>query len=95
MEAVAVTVPLKIEITHFYEAVELDVDNLAKPIIDALKGLIFLDDRQVTELLCRKRDLGRSLRVSNPSSVLAGGLSRGNDFLFVTVLEAPEQEALI
>ena len=73
MEALPVTVPVRLEITHFYQPVELDVDNLAKPVVDALKGLIFLDDRQVTELLCRKRDLGRSLRVSNPSSVLAGG----------------------
>jgi hypothetical protein len=92
---VPVTHPVRLEITHFYEDVELDVDNVAKPIIDALKGLIFLDDRQVTDLLCRKRDLGRSLRVTNPSSVLAEGLSRDNDFLLVTVMEAPDQEAFI
>ena len=95
IDAVPVTHPVRLEITHFYEDVELDVDNVAKPIIDALKGLIFLDDRQVTDLLCRKRDLGRSLRVTNPSSVLAEGLSRDNDFLLVTVMEAPDQEAFI
>ena len=95
MESLPVTVPVRLEITHFHEAVELDVDNLAKPIMDALKGLIFLDDRQVKELLCRKRDLRRSLRVSNPSSVLAGGLGRGSDFLFVSAFEAPDQGAVI
>ena len=33
-------------ITHFYNDVEVDADNLPKPIIDALKGLVFLDDRR-------------------------------------------------
>ena len=72
----------------------MDVDNLPKPIIDALKGLVFLDDGQVTDLLCRKRSLHRNLRIPNPSSVLAEGLSRGNEFLYITVEEAPAQEVI-
>ena len=90
-----VTGAVRVEITHFYDEVELDVDNLAKPIIDALKGLIFLDDGQVTDLLCRKRDVGAGFRVMDPSGVLAEGLSRGSDFLYVTVLEMPDRGAII
>jgi hypothetical protein len=59
----------------------MDVDNLPKPISDALRGLVYLDDEQVTDVLCRKRNLNRDFRVENPSSVLADGLSRGNEFL--------------
>jgi crossover junction endodeoxyribonuclease RusA len=71
----------------------MDID-LPKPISDALKGLVYLDDEQVTNMLCRKRNLGSNLRIINPSSVLAEGLSRGNEFLYITVEEALDQEVI-
>ena len=78
-------------ITYFYDSVSMDVDNIPKPISDALKGLVYLDDEQVTDVLCRKRNLNSDLRVENPSSVLAESLSRGNEFLYIVVEEAPDQ----
>jgi hypothetical protein len=78
-------------ITYFYESVSMDIDNILKPISDAL---IYLDDEQVTGVLCRKRDLNSSLRIESPSSVLADGLSRGNEFLYIVVEEAPDQEVI-
>lgn len=81
-------------ITNFYESISMDVDNIPKPILDALRGLVYLDDEQVTDVLCRKRDLNSSLRIENPSSVLAEGFSRGHEFLYVVVEEAPDQEVI-
>lgn len=78
-------------ITYFYESVSMDIDNLIKPISDALKGLVYLHDDQVTDVLCRKRNLTSDLRIENPSSVLADGFSRGNEFLYIVVEEAPDQ----
>jgi hypothetical protein len=72
----------------------MDIDNIPKPISDALKGLVYLDDEQVTDVLCRKRDLNSNLRIESPSSVLADGLSRGNEFLYIVVEEAPDQEVI-
>ena len=37
-----------------------DVDNLAKPILDAMKGTVYVDDKQVSDLLCRMRCLKTS-----------------------------------
>ena len=79
-------------ITYFYEEVFLDVDNIPKPILDALKDLVYSDDTQVTDLVCRKRDLNGDLRIANPSSILAEGFDRGNEFLYVVVENAPDQE---
>ena len=62
-------------ITYFYEGASLDIDNIPKPILDALKGLIFSDDSLVTDLLCRKRDLKGDLRIHNPSTILRESLS--------------------
>ena len=77
-------------ITYFYDRVKLNVDNIPKPILDALKGLIYLDDEQVTDILCRKRNLNTELRLANPSSILAEGFSRANQFLYVVIGEATD-----
>jgi hypothetical protein len=81
-------------ITYFYDTVPLDVDNIPKPTSDALKGLVYLDDNQVTDVVCRKRDLNSDLRIENPSIVLADGFSHGNDFLYVVVEDAPDQKVI-
>jgi hypothetical protein len=66
----------------------------SKPISDALKGLVYLDDEQMTDALCRKRNLNSNLRIENPSTVLAEGFRRGNEFLYIVVEEAPDQEVI-
>jgi Holliday junction resolvase RusA-like endonuclease len=85
--------PIMLTITFFYDNASIDVDNIPKPITDALKGLVYEDDKQVTDVLCRKRNRN-VFRVKNPSSVLADGLSRGNEFLYIVVNEAPDQEVI-
>lgn len=37
------------------EAPRLDLDNLAKALLDALKGHIFIDDSQIARLLCERK----------------------------------------
>jgi Holliday junction resolvase RusA-like endonuclease len=36
--------PIMLTITYFYDSISMDVDNLPKPISDALRGLVYLDD---------------------------------------------------
>ena len=79
-------------ITYLYNGASMDVDNLPKPILDALKGLVYSDDGQVSDLLCRKRDLNGDLRIQNPSSVLLETLGHSEQFLHVAVNDAPSQE---
>ncbi len=82
-------------IMYFYESEpSMDMDNVPKPISDALKGLVYLDDQQVTDVLCRKRNLNSNLRIESLSGVLAEGLSRGSQFLYILVEEAPNQEVI-
>ena len=85
-----VTGSVMLTITYFYDSVSMDVDNISKPISDALKELVYLDDKQVTDLLCRKRDLNANPRVEAPSALLAEGLTRGNEFLHIVVEDAPD-----
>lgn len=82
-------------VVYFYDSVEMDVDNIVKPISDALNGLVYIDDVQITDSLVKKRDLNSRLRVENPSAVLASGLSRGMTFLYILIEEAPDQEVIV
>lgn len=84
-----------LQITYFYDAVAIDVDNIVKPIQDAIIRLAYIDDNQVTDVLIRKRNLSGSFKVENMTSTLAEGFSRGNEFLYILVIDAPDQEVLI
>ncbi|MEZ4706263.1 MAG: RusA family crossover junction endodeoxyribonuclease [Caldilineaceae bacterium] len=86
--------PVMMSIIYFYDSITMDVDNIAKPISDALIGLVYIDDDQITDCLVRKRNLSGNLRLENPSDALADGFSRGNEFLYIQVQEAPDQEVI-
>jgi crossover junction endodeoxyribonuclease RusA len=85
--------PVMLRVTYFYDTISVDVDNIIKPIQDALIGLIYASDDQITDVLSRKRNLNGNFRMPL-SSVLAEGFLRGNDFLYVRIEEAPNQEDL-
>ena len=90
-DAFPVVDSVMVKITYFYKDTPVDVDNISKPILDALKGVIFADDSQVTDLLCRKRNL-RDTRFEIPSDISLNLLIRENEFLFIVVQDAPDQE---
>ena len=81
-----------VSITYFFEGASLDVDNIPKPILDALEGLAYSNDTQVSDLLCRKRDLNRDLRIQNPSPLLIETLGHSQQFLHIAVASALSQE---
>jgi len=84
-----------LQITYFYDSVEMDVDNIVKPIQDAIIGLAYVDDTQVIDVLVRKRNLFANFKVENMTSILAEGFARGNEFIHIVVIEAPDQEVMI
>ncbi len=84
-----------VAITYFFDGASPDVDNIPKPILDALKGLVYADDSQVTDLLCRKRDLSGDLRIQNPSPVLLATLGGSEQFLHIVVANALSQEVAL
>ena len=81
-----------VALTYFYDDGAPDVDNLAKPVLDALKGLAFIDDEQVTDLLVRKRDLSGMLKIDDATPIMAAGFDLGSPFLHVVVRAASGQE---
>lgn len=74
-------------ITYYYDR-DLpvgDLDNIGKPIQDALEGIVYANARQVEEVSCARRDMNSPLRIKGISPVLAAGFTGGREFLHVKV----------
>ena len=85
---------LAVAITFLFDRVgasgnEPDVDNVPKPILDALKGLVYPDDRIIMDLLCRKRYLHGNLQLPNISPGLLQALRQNVEFVHIAVEDAP------
>lgn len=88
-EAVTVT------IVFIHDNLQIDVDNVSKPILDALKGLIFEDDAQVTDLICRKRNLNDALTVRGDSRILIEALGYERPFVYLRIDESLIREVAV
>ena len=65
---------------------DLDADNIAKPILDALKQVVYEDDRQIRQVLIRIWENIASARMERPSKVLLRALKvihKYRDFVYV------------
>jgi crossover junction endodeoxyribonuclease RusA len=82
---------VQFHLIYFHEGdqIRLDGDNLVKPIQDALNGLVYLDDRQITKSVIEKWPIDGPFKVRRMSSEIANGLVDGEEFLYVRVEEAP------
>lgn len=74
-----------VEITILFASSAGDIDNFAKPILDALKRVTLADDGQAMDLLLRKRPL-EATPFSDPSDAVLQGLAAGREFVHVVVL---------
>jgi hypothetical protein len=66
-----------------FTSVAVDLDNLAKPALDALKGVVFRDDGQISDMRMRKREYGRIIRIGTPLPLLLEALDRTEEFLHI------------
>jgi crossover junction endodeoxyribonuclease RusA len=86
--------PVRVPLIYLYDKVPLDIDNVIKPIQDALVGLVFLDDSLVTDVIIRRRHLRGTFDLTQASPVLVEGFEYGNEFVYVWIGDAPPQEQL-
>ncbi len=83
-----------VHVTIFYFAVaEMagDLDNIVKPILDGLSGLVYLDDGQVERILVQKFERGRFTTFRQPSARLAEAADMSRPRVYIEV-DAPISE---
>ena len=79
--------PVAVTITHYFAEVSIDLDNLPKPILDAMKGISIIDDAQVVELVLRKRRTVQAIRTDDPSPLIAGALATWPEFTHIRIVK--------
>jgi hypothetical protein len=78
--------PVHITILYFPDTqMEGDLDNILKPILDALSKLIYLDDAQVERILVQKFEPGRIATFSQPSAMLAEAVAKSGPRLYIKI----------
>lgn len=78
-----------VEITYFFDTVGPDIDNIIKPILDALNNVVWVDDSQVSRTTSQRKSLDASYRVRGLSAELARGFVSGGDFVHIRITDAP------
>jgi hypothetical protein len=92
-----VEVRLKLTVVYYHErqSVLIDHDNMIKPIQDALAGLIYKNDRQITDAQTRKTNIDGRFRLRHLSAVYARAFGGGREFVYIRIDEAPSHEELL
>lgn len=95
-----VTMAVWLEIIYLQHAPAYnnDVDNMSKPIQDALQNVGYVNDRSVVRLTSRKHQLFRATRLIQPYPLLMrsyqDAMMRWLELLYVRVSESPEVQVL-
>lgn len=86
-ERVAITI-------YYFPAGEMfgDIDNIVKPILDAMCQFVYLDDRQVERVVVQKFEPDRVFAFSAPSPALAGALAAKDSTIYIRVTDNPHEE---
>jgi len=88
------TEPVALRLLYLYDDISLDVDNILKPILDGLIGVLLQDDTVITDVEIRRRRRATAFTLNAVSPVLAAGLALGREFVYVALTDAPAQDVL-
>jgi len=71
-----------------------DADNMSKPILDALQGIIFVNDHQIDDLHVLRRSLDEPFIVAGVSPVLAAAFTANRPFVYVRITDDVDRTVL-
>jgi len=78
--------PLAVTIYVFPAAsMAADIDNVVKPILDAMKGVVYVDDRWIERLIVQKFEPNTAREFRSPSERLAAVLASEPPLLYIRV----------
>jgi crossover junction endodeoxyribonuclease RusA len=81
--------------TLFYfpeKSMQGDIDNIVKPILDALGRHIYVDDSQIERVVVQKFEPGNVFPFAAPTTTLEEALNRPKPLLFVRLSDDPFEE---
>jgi crossover junction endodeoxyribonuclease RusA len=85
---------VSLDIVSYAEGVSGDLDNLLKPIQDALQGIAYNNDKQVRELKGARRDIDERYKVRFMPVVLGAAFADGRPFIHIRIWRRLETREL-
>jgi hypothetical protein len=81
---------LKAIIINFYAGNKpsVDVDNMSKPILDAMQHIVYDDDRQITQAEITHVMIGAPFSIAGASKLLVSAIQAGKQFVYVRIEDA-------
>ena len=87
--------PLRFSIVYLCNASPADIDNVIKPIQDALVGLVYVDDALVSDVDSHRRFLQDPIDVTELPPLIQAGVAMGGECVYVKVSVAQDLEVYI
>lgn len=81
---------LRFTIVYLCDESPADIDNIIKPIQDALVGLVFEDDFLVSDVDSHRRSLDEPIDVTDLPPLLQRGVAVGNECVYVRISDAQD-----
>jgi Holliday junction resolvase RusA-like endonuclease len=78
---------LKAILINFHEGDKpsVDVDNMSKPILDVMQGIVYHDDRQIRQLEISHVRIDAPFVFVGASKILVAAIQAGNQFVYVRI----------
>jgi len=80
---------------HEGNAPSLDDDNMVKPIRDVLQGIVYANDKQISDSSVRQTSIDGVAQFRRASPVVALAFSKGDEFVYIKVEPAPSHTKLL
>lgn len=83
---------LKVVVINFHSEgrPSLDLDNMSKPIFDAMQGVVYLNDRQITQAELAHRNISAPHSIPLVAKMLIEYLQTGQPFVYVRLQDPVE-----
>jgi hypothetical protein len=87
------SIPLAITLFYFPDtSIQGDIDNIVKPILDALCRVVYMNDRQLHRVLIQKFEPGNIFGFAFPSTMLADAIGKPKPTLYVRLSSNPFED---
>lgn len=83
---------LHLTLVYLYDDAPVDVDNIIKPIQDALVGLIYDDDLLISDIDSHRRPLTGAFEIAKCPNLLVNGILAGTECVYVRISESKPLE---
>jgi hypothetical protein len=88
----------RIAVTLFYfpdGVMQGDIDNIVKPILDAMNNKVYDDDNQVDRVVVQRFVGDAAIVIDNPSAVMTRALVSKRPLMYVRISDKPLEQATV